>query len=242
MTKSIPVFKFSKPINLYPFTDIHIGAKDHDSTKFKKAIKILKEDPNGYCFFNGDNLEFIPPNYGIPERGQVSTPDEQIEQYVKVLKSLGKKVLFFRSGNHEERAWRLGGIEVARHISRELKIPSLSVGMEEVHIMIGKKKYRLVTSHGEGGSSKKTLINMQLTFPGADLYFSGHTHELYFNEGNINIDTSSGKEKFKSQIEMVGGSYLGWAEYARANNMRPTQTGSFILRLDSECMSVKGKI
>lgn len=242
MSKKIPVFKFTKSINLYPFTDVHIGSKDHDAEKFSKAIKALKADPNGYCFFNGDNLEFIPPNYGIPERGQALSTDEQIEVFVKLLKGLGKKVLFIRSGNHEERAWRMGGVEIAKHLSRELQIPYLSVGMEEVHVFIGKRKFRIVTSHGEGGSSKKVLMNMQLTFPGADLYFTGHTHEFYYNEGNLNIDTSSGSEEFRPQIEMVGGSFSGWAEYARAKNLRPTQTGCFVLRLDGERISVKGKI
>ena len=242
MAKKINVFTFKKPINLYAFTDVHIGAKDHDEKKFQKAIATLMRDPNGYCFFNGDNLEFIPPNYGIPEGGQIQSTDEQIETFVRLLKSLGKKVLFFRSGNHEERAWRLGGVEIAKHIAREVKVPALGVGMEEVHIRVGQKKYRIVTSHGEGGSSKKVLTNMQLTFPGADLYFSGHTHELYYNEGNLNIDTSSGTEEFRPQIEMVGGSFLGWADYARAKNMRPTQTGCFILSVGTERLSVKGRV
>lgn len=242
MKKSVLQLSFKKPINLYAFTDVHIGAKDHDSKKFELAIKTLKADPNGYCFFNGDTLEFIPPNYGIPERGQVMSTDEQIETYVKLLKSLGKKVLFFRAGNHEERAWRLGGVEIVKHIAREVKVPVLGVGMEEVQVVVGKRKFRLVTSHGEGGGSKKVLTNMQLTFPGADLYFSGHTHEFYCNTSNMNIDTSTGFETFNQQIEMVGGSFLKWAEYARAKNMRPTQTGCFILRLDSKNMSVKGRI
>lgn len=240
--KKIKTFKFNNPINLYAFTDVHIGAKDHDSVKFKKAIKLLKADSNGYCFFNGDTLEFIPPNYGIPEGGQIKSTDEQVEILVSLLKELGKKVLFFRSGNHESRALRLGGVDLAKHISRETKIPQLEVGMEEVHIFIKNNKLRLVTSHGEGGSSKRILSNMQFTFPGADLYFSGHTHEMYLNEGNMTIATEKGIEEFRNQIEIVGGSFLGWADYARSKNMRPTQTGCYILNLTPEGIRVKGKI
>jgi predicted MPP superfamily phosphohydrolase len=242
MSYKIVNVKFKAPINLYAFTDVHIGAKGHDADKFKKAIAKLKKDPQGYCFFNGDTLEFIPPNYGIPEGGQNKSTDEQIEEFVELLKSLGKKVLFFRSGNHEERAWRLGGVEIAKHISRETGIPHVGVGMAETHIFVGKRKFRIVTTHGEGGGSRKVLQNMQLTFGGADLYFSGHTHEMYYNEGNLNIDTSTGTEVFRKQIEMVGGSFLGWADYARSKNMRPTQTGCFVLRLDSEGIRVKEAI
>jgi predicted MPP superfamily phosphohydrolase len=242
MKKKVLSIKFNKPINLYCFTDVHIGAKEHDSVKFKKAIDTLMKDPSGYCFFNGDTLEFIPPNYGIPEGGQNLSTDEQIESLVKLLKKLGKKVLFFRSGNHESRALRLGGVELSKHISRETKIPMIGVGMEEVHVWIKKRKNRLVTTHGEGGNSKKILTNMQLTFPGADLYFSGHTHEMYINEGNMTISTSSGMEEFTNQIEMVGGSFLGWADYARSKNMRPTQTGCYVLEINENGVRAKGKI
>jgi len=242
MSKKILTFRFKKPINLYAFTDVHIGAKSFDSKKFYEAIDALKKDKDAYCFFNGDNLEFIPPSYGIPESGQVQSVDEQIEVFVKILKELGKKVLFFRSGNHEERAWRLGGVDIAKHISRETKIPSVGIGMAEVQIFIGKRKNRLVTSHGEGGGSKKVLTNMQLTFPGADLYFSGHTHELYCNETHEFVNTDSGEEVMHNVIEMVGGSFLQWADYARSKNMRPTKTGCYILSLTHEGVKVKGRI
>jgi hypothetical protein len=228
---------------LYAFTDVHIGAKAHDEVKFKRALDKLRKDPNGYCFFNGDNLEFIPDGYGISQNEQSLGINEQLDVFIDLLKSLGKKVLFFRTGNHEERAARCcGGIDIGKRISRESGVPMLHVGMEEVHIYIKKQKLRIVTSHGEGGGSKKVHLNMQLSFPGADLYFSGHTHEMYYNEGNLNIDTSSGEEAFRGQVEMVGGSFLNWAEYARGKNMRPTQTGCYVLELDESGVNVRGTI
>lgn len=240
--KKINKFKFNKTINLYCFTDVHLGAKDHDSKKFKKAIDILKKDPNGYAFFNGDTLEFIPPNYGIPESGQVKSVDDQIEEYVNLLKSLKNKVLFFRVGNHEQRLWKLGGVDLAKQIGRETGIITLHDGMEEVQFQIGKKLIRFVSTHGEGGGSKKVLNNMILTFGGADVYFSGHTHEMFCNAGNLNVRTETGVEEFRPQLEIVGGSFLAWADYARSKNMRPTQTGCYILQLSENGASVKGQI
>ena len=242
MGHKINVFRFDTPINLYPFTDIHIGSKAHERLLFRKAIQKVQDDPNGYCFFNGDNVEFIPPDYGISEQGQEECVNEQIEIFVQLLKDLGPKCLFFRSGNHEARAYARAGVNLALHISREVKIPYLNVGMEEVHIYVKGRKYRIVTSHGDGGGSKRVLDNMEKTFPAADLYFSGHTHEKYYNDSTMNIDTSSGEEEFRSQIKMVGGSYLGWADYARSKSMVPQQPGSFILRLDEESIRVKGVI
>lgn len=241
--RKIKTFKFNKTINLYCFTDVHIGAREHDHVKFQKAIAALKKDPNGYCFFNGDTLEFIPPNYGIPEGGQIKSTDEQIEELVKLLNDLGKKVLFFRSGNHEARALRLGGVDLAKHISRETKVHQLHTGIDEVVIQIGSRHMRLVTSHGEGGSSKRILDNMVWDRPGADLYFSGHTHEFKnYSEGSIQTDTSTGLEVDVEGVPMlVGGSFLGYADYARSKNMRKTQTGCYILELSTKGLNIKGK-
>lgn len=238
----IKTFKFNKPINLYCFTDVHIGAKEHDKAKFKKALDLLKKDKNGYCFFNGDTVEFIPPGYGIPESGQEIDIEQQLDAFENVFLGLKNKILFVRAGNHEMRGWRLSGADPIKRMAKYGKIEYLHEGMEEVHVFIGDQKLRLVTTHGEGGSSKRVLQNMQLTFPGADLYYSGHTHEMYLNEGNMTIATESGVEEFRSQIEMVGGSFLGWADYARAKNMRPTQTGCYILELSKNGVRVKGKI
>lgn len=238
----IKTFKFKKSINLYCFTDIHIGAKDHDAVKFKKAIDSLKKDPNGYCFFNGDNLEFTPGGHHGATNEQNKSNTDQIKEFIDLVKSLGKKVLFFRTGNHEARAADLCDVHIYDVLSNTLGIPELHRGMEEVHFYIGKRKIRLVSTHGEGGSSKRALQNMQLTIPGADVYFTGHTHEFFVNEGNETIDTSTGDEIKKGQLEIVGGSFLGWADYARSKNMRPTKTGCYVLKFDEEGASVKGRI
>lgn len=242
MSKKIKSWKFNKPINLYCFTDVHMGAKDHDSKKFMKAIKMLKADKNGYCFFNGDTLEFTPGGHHGATNEQSMSNTDQINAFTNMVRDLGKKVLFFRTGNHEARAADLCDVKVYEVLSNTLKVPELHRGMEEVHLNVGKNKIRLVSSHGEGGSSKRALANMQLSLPGADIYFTGHTHEFFYNKGNVTLDTSDGYERRKSQIEIVGGSFLGWADYARGKNMRPTQTGCYILELSENGVLVKGEI
>lgn len=240
--KVIKTFKFKSAINLYCFTDVHIGAKDHDKVKFAKAIDMLKKDKNGYCFFNGDNLEFTPGGHHGATNEQSTSNTDQINEFVDLVKSLGKKVLFFRTGNHEARAADLCDVHVYSVLSKTLSIPELHRGMEEVHFYIGKKKIRLVSSHGEGGNSKRALTQMQITFPGADIYFTGHTHEFYCIETNETVETSSGEEVRKGQLEICGGSFLGWADYARSKNMRPTKTGCYVLYIDSDGALVKESI
>jgi predicted MPP superfamily phosphohydrolase len=236
---------FKDGFNLYCITDAHIGAKDHDKAKFDKVIKALKDDPKGYCFFNGDNLEFIPPGYYISQEGQDAKVDTQVEDFVKLLKSLKNKILFIRTGNHEARAMDLCGVDIVKNIARETGLVQLGMGMEMFKIVLQKgkekKEYSLVTSHGEGGNSKKILDNMQLTFPGADFYFSGHTHELQINEGYCSVDTSGEFEEMKKMILVVGGSFSGWADYAREKNRRPLQTGCYVFTVNWEGIKLKGR-
>jgi len=233
-------YKFKKSINLYCFTDVHIGAAGHDAEKFNKVWKKFLKDKDGYCFFNGDSFECIPPSYkDISLDGQIMGIDEQKERFIELVRQAKGKVLFIRTGNHEERIWKLVNCDLYRDIGRETGIPIVSLCMTDLHIFIGNRKIRVVSTHGVGGGSKKILTNLQLTFPGADVYFTGHTHEKYYNSTNMWVDTSSGEEVLTNQMEIVGGSFLGWAKYARENNMRPTQTGCYILRLDESGAEIK---
>ena len=238
----IKTFKFKKEINLYCFTDVNIGSKFHDGEKFQKAITALKNDPNGYCFFNGDNLEFTPGGYHGATNEQSMTNTEQVQSFIKLIKSLGKKVLFVRTGNHEARMAKLCDIHLYNLISETNGITTLHRGMEEIHIYIGERKYRFVSTHGEGGNSKRALSNMQQTFVGADVYFTGHTHEMYVEDTKTWVDTSSGKEQHRNMLLICGGSFSGWQDYARSKNMVPTRTGCYILTLNKKQVFVSSKI
>jgi predicted MPP superfamily phosphohydrolase len=243
--KKIQQRTFTSSFNLYAITDAHIGAKDHDKEKFNKLIATIKKDPNGYCFFNGDNFELIPPGYYISQEGQEVSVDEQIEGFVDLLKELGDKVIFIRTGNHEERANTLCGIDITKRIAKEVKLPQLGMGMEMFRLIMKKdtqsKEIKIVSSHGEGGNSKSILDRMQLSFPGADLYFTGHTHELMINEGYCSIDTTGEYEQFKNLLLVVGGSFSGWADYAREKNKRPLQTGCYVFEVSFDGVSLKGR-
>jgi DNA polymerase II small subunit/DNA polymerase delta subunit B len=70
-------------INLHCLTDVHVGSKVFDRLLFLKVVDKIKKDPNAFWFGNGDMLEFIPPNYHIPEGDQAFDNNEQYEQFVK---------------------------------------------------------------------------------------------------------------------------------------------------------------
>lgn len=236
--------KFKKPINLYCFTDVHIGAKAFDRDKFYKIIKMLKKDKDGYCFFNGDTFECTPDGYHNAVNDQNLTINEQVEEYTKIIKDLGKKVLFMRPGNHEQRVANLTGFDIYTRLKEELKIPILNLGNELVYFNFNNKKVSLVTSHGMGGNPNKIMSNLEKMYRGANAYIIGHTHQFRnLNEGFQTFDMSCDSETLKSDvIQLIGGSFMKYADYARHLNHRPTETGCYVLKVDGDNISIFRKL
>lgn len=242
--KVYKTFKFNKPINLYCFTDAHIGSKEFDKDKFEKVLKLLKKDKNGYCFFNGDNFDCTPDGYHNATNEQNLTIDEQTDEFIKIIKSLGKKVLFMRQGNHEQRVQNLTGFNLYERIGKELNIPILHIGCEKVIFEINKKRRVFVSSHGMSGSSQKVLDNMMKTHRDGDCYFVGHTHGFKnLNEGFQTFDITKNEEVLKSDVlQLAGGSFQKYADYARALNHRPTETGCYVLNINENEISIYRKL
>ena len=69
--------KFDRPIKIHGATDVHFGALEHHDDKFQELIDEVDSDPDARWFLNGDNIELIPPNYKISQRGQLMEPDDQ---------------------------------------------------------------------------------------------------------------------------------------------------------------------
>ena len=238
--KKVLSFKFKRPFTLWAISDAHIGAREHDSVKFRALIEKIKNDPDAYCFFNGDNLELIPPGYYISQEGQTLTVEQQVEAFIALLKELGRKVLFVRAGNHENRTFNLCGVDIIKRIAEEVGVPILGMGMQAVNFKVEGRKIKIVSTHGEGGNFAKIMASMQMGMPGADLYFMGHTHEMVCNS-SYEIVATEGYERHTPILLVVGGSFSKWADYAREKNRRPLQTGCFAFRLSKDGLQEHGR-
>ena len=69
-------YKTQEAFRLHCATDIHHGANEHDWEKFEEFIDEVDSDPKARWIMNGDNIELIPPNYKISQRGQSMEPDD----------------------------------------------------------------------------------------------------------------------------------------------------------------------
>ena len=117
-------YKTDAPFKLHCATDIHHGANEHHWEKFEDFIDEVDADPKARWLMNGDNIELIPPNYKISQRGQYMEPDDQHISFVKRVERIADKLLFVRGGNHDmERSIRALGFDVSKILAESLRVP-----------------------------------------------------------------------------------------------------------------------
>ena len=111
---------------------------------------MIDEDPNALWFGNGDMLEFIPPNYHIPEGDQLFDNNEQYAQFVQMIRPIMNKCVFLRGGNRALRSVRLAGIDIIRVLCDD----------EEYHIIHFRvygdyykhNRFTFASGHGKSGA------------------------------------------------------------------------------------------
>ena len=85
-------YKTDKVFRLHCATDIHHGANEHHQEKFDEFIDEVDSDPDARWIMNGDNIELIPPQYKISQRGQSMEPDEQHISFIKRIEHIADKL------------------------------------------------------------------------------------------------------------------------------------------------------
>ena len=224
-----------KKINLHCLTDVHVGSKAFDRLLFLKAIDKIKKDPNAFWFGNGDMLEFIPPNYHIPEADQAFDNNEQYEQFVKMIRPIKDKCLFIRGGNHDTlRSVRLAGIDIIRVMCDDLEIPYFPFpGYSVINYKGG--VYTFASGHGKSGAKNGDLelTRLRNIFPDADMYYLGHNHQIYAKPVD-SFEIMKDSEEVKRQWFVRGGSFIGYAEYARYAMFEPQTKGWVEIRLSNK--------
>ena len=116
--------KEGQTLRIYCATDIHHGAEEHHDEKFDEFIDVVDKDPNAKWFMNGDNIELIPPNYKISQRGQSMENDEQHMTFIERVRKIRDKLLFVRGGNHDMiRSVNILGFDVSKVLASHLGVP-----------------------------------------------------------------------------------------------------------------------
>jgi len=217
---------YKNPIKVHCATDVHHGAVEHHYEKFDDFIAEVDSDPNARWFLNGDNIELIPPNYKISQRGQDMEPDDQHITFMKRIEKIADKLLFIRGGNHDMiRSINLLGVDISRVMADSLKVPYFRMpGYAQIDI--NGTKWNLVSGHGKGGGKNGDLEldKMAAIYTDGDVFILGHNHQLYAKPVD-SLKIEDGEERLRRRWYCRGGSFLKYAEYARYSFYGVARTG-----------------
>lgn len=215
------------------FGDLHLGSPQCDEQKAKAMLDYCLTN-NVYVLLMGDLIENstrFSVGAGIYE--QLEVAQSQHERIVEWLRPLVDKglILGSLSGNHEDRTYQLSGVNIAKALCRELKIPYLGSACWN-HWRVGNETYSVYALHGASGSryvytKLKALVDISHSFD-ADILAMGHVHECADTSQLVQVYDARRKTVIEhKKYLLVTGHYLSYdGSYGQAKGMPIPKLGS----------------
>lgn len=193
-------------VNFYFFGDVHEGNCNKADKLFKKAVKIIDDDPCGRWFGMGDYIEAITINdkkrfdaSGIHEKYRVkdlkNLPIKQADEFLHDIEPIFDKCEGIIIGNHEATCSKYNSVDVYKHIIKEVargdedRMKQLTLGMIAIGIInlhrskTSRISFKMYLNHGDGGTGflygypLNKLMEL-FRYSMADVNIMGHVHQL----------------------------------------------------------------
>lgn len=222
---------------LYPFGDVHLGAKMHDQELWESWLDYLTRRKDASMLGMGDflNTAIIGSKSDVyDERMSVGEAKRLLQSQLKPLAD-EKRVDGLMPGNHEDRITRAIGDCPIKDISENLGVPYIEAAAVFVYY-VGDQVYTVYARHGTGnGQSLATLQKSAFVVPGMDVYVTGHVHrQQEIKDNNFMLDLKK-LRVFRHKVQFVGaGSFLGYEKYAAQRGYSPGAKGAPRIRLDGK--------
>lgn len=224
--------------NIYFIGDIHEGNINHAEDEFKQAIKIIREDDNGWWIGMGDYIEaitfddkkrFNPVNiakkYGLSDLKDL--PYKQMEFVYKKLKPIQDRCLALLLGNHEESYIKYNHADIYERFADMFhpKPPKLGyVGFIKLVFKRGtsRQSVLIAVNHGDGGGGFRegypiNKVHDVFRWTDADINVMGHIHQLEEDDKKITGVDQFGKLQKRRKFWGVSGCFLNTYDDGHAN-------------------------
>lgn len=225
----------SNNFKLVVLGDLHIGDNNCDLDLIRKTINFVKETKDCYCIINGDIINnALKDSKSDIYTESMSIYEEQLLA-VKLLNPIKDKILAIATGNHENRTWRVAGIDPTYFIASELELKdkycdnsylvSVTFGLKH-----GRSKYRynifgIHGAYGGGrrlGSPANAMEDMSKVVCNADLYIRSHTHQSLFTSENAFEVNQNGNLKEITKVYYNANAFLHYGGYAEQKGYKPS--------------------
>lgn len=222
--------------------DVHLGAIEHDSAKWKQFVKWVMETENVYICLGGDLVNNSIRSSVANPFDETMRPAEQKKAMVDYLMPIKDRILCAVSGNHEYRSTREADSDITYDIMSKLDLeeyyrPSivymtLRLGHRSDAPNRPETSWNFVITHGAGngmllGSGLNRTDRFMGGIEGADFLLTGHTHKgIIAKTTRIVFDSRNDCIKEREQVMVTTTSWMEYGGYAARKMLTPTTTGN----------------
>lgn len=207
-------------ITIYPLSDVHYGALEHNEAGWSAICKEILSTENAYVVLGGDLINNATRSSISNIFEETVRPMEQKARMVEMLTPIRDRILCITSGNHEKRSIRDADDDPSYDIASKLDLEDVyRPNAAFVNIRVGDSKSQSVhvcVTHGAGGGIYTgATVNRNERFAniveGLDLLIVGHTHKgTVTRPSKLVFNAHGGKVE---QRELVVVSMVSWMEY-----------------------------
>ena len=230
--------QFPDDINIYPISDVHLGAVEHAQREWQDFLNRVK-DEDTYLILAGDLLNNSVRSAGFANPfDEVLRPREAKIRMVEYLAPIKDKIICVVTGNHERRTYRDDDQDLTYDICAKLNIEHLyRENIAYMAISLGerpnepkpKQTYNFAVMHGNGGGIYTgAAVNRNDLFgnviDGLDCLFAGHVHKGFITKpAKICIDARNRCVSMKHYVVISCVSWLNYGGYAARAMLLPAQ-------------------
>ena len=230
---------FPGDIDIYPIADVHLGAIEHDETKWQDFLRRVERE-NAYLILAGDllNNSTRGARFANPF-DEVLRPREakrRMTEYLKPLADNGR-LLAITSGNHDARSLRDSDCDLTYDICSKLDVEHLyRENIAFMKVSLGKRNrssgalasYVFCVTHGKsGGVYTGAAVNSSERFGGSvlegvDCVVTGHVHKGFVSHpSKIVVDSTNNCVSMRSYVVVSCVSWLNYGGYAARSMLLP---------------------
>lgn len=229
---------FPNDIDIYPISDVHLGAVEHAEPEWQNFLKKVEND-NAYVILAGDllNNSTRGTKFANPF-DEVLRPREAKRRMVEYLEPIKDRILCVVSGNHEQRTTRDSDQDMTYDICAKLNVEHLyRENIAFVLVSCGRRNtenkalstFSFCVTHGSGGGIYTgAAVNRSERFgnvvEGVDCIVTGHVHKGFVSKpAKIVLDARNGVVSMKHYVVISCVSWLNYGGYAARAMMLPAQ-------------------
>ena len=234
-------------VNIYPLADLHIGDPHSLSGLIGERFNMIQQDPHGLVILNGDLLNTALKNSVSDVYAEKLSPMAQIARLVEILTPIKDRIIGATTGNHENRVYRMDGVDIMRLVCREL-------GIEDkydpcgvlIFLRFGRKRchhggempqcYTIYATHGSGGGRKEGAKAIRLadmaSIVDCDIFCHAHVHlPMVMKQAFYRVNPGNCSTSLIERLFVNTGACLDYGGYGQAQEFKPASTAMPIITL-----------